>query len=72
MNNTMDNIKQMILEDSHRWQCPKYRGVVVVHPDMVEDVISMICVEHSEKIETYNLRGVPEVRGSAEVRKWRK
>ncbi len=53
MNNTLDNIKQMILEDSHRWQCPNYSGVVVVHPDMVEDVISMICVEHPDKIETY-------------------
>ncbi len=52
--NTIDNIKQMILEDSHRWQCPKYSGVVVVHPDQVEDVISMVCVEHPDKTETFN------------------
>ncbi len=39
---TIENIKQMILEDSHRWQCPKYSGVVVVHPDQVKDVLNYI------------------------------
>ncbi|MCP4991939.1 MAG: hypothetical protein GY928_39580, partial [Colwellia sp.] len=32
---TIENIKQMILEDSHRWQCPNYSGVVVVPEDLV-------------------------------------
>ena len=48
----MENIKTMLLEDSHRWQDPKYCGLVVVHPDMVEDVVSMICFEFPEEVAT--------------------
>ncbi len=40
--NTIDNIKQMILEDSHRWQCPKYSGVVVVPEDLVEETFDYL------------------------------
>ena len=54
--NTMENIKTMILEDSHRWQCPNYNGVVVVHPDMIEDVVSMICVEFPEDVASLKVQ----------------
>ena len=41
-NKYLQTIRTMLEEDKHRWDCPDYCGVVVVHPDLVEYVVEMI------------------------------
>jgi hypothetical protein len=45
MKDIMEKIKVMVAEDCYRWYDANYCGLLIVHPDMVEDVTSMLCVD---------------------------
>ena len=38
----MKNLKEMLEQDSYRWQDPKYCGVLVTSEDLVEDVVNLL------------------------------
>ena len=57
MNKHLKTIHTMLEEDKHRWDCPDYCGVVVVHPDLVEDTLSLISVNFSDEVKSLRLGG---------------
>ena len=56
-NKYLQTILTMLEEDKHRWDCPDYCGVVVVHPDLVEDTLSLVSVEFSGDVASLRTGG---------------
>ncbi len=46
----MEKIEKMLQDDSCRWDCPEYNGVIFVHPDQVEYTIDYLCVVYSDRV----------------------
>ena len=59
-NSIMENIKTMILEDSHRWDCPKYCGVVVVPKKYAQPTMNYLkeftCGEEGVNVQRKQLK----------------
>ena len=42
MDNSLEKIKTMLYEDTYRWQCPTYCGVVVVPEDCLKKTMNFL------------------------------